>query len=247
VPKIALVAGSGLEKSFRIGGKRKKETPYGTAELAEMEIFGVPVIFLPRHGSEHSVPPHMINYRANIYALKEAGVEMVVATNAVGSLRKGYRPEDFVIPDQLLDFTKARPSTFFDGADGRVVHTDVTETYSHEIREALARAFAGKGARLHRKGVYVCTEGPRYETPAEIAMFRKLGGDVVGMTGYPEAVLAKELGLKYATICVVTNYGAGMQDRVDHSEVVKLMDRAMEDMRHNLKDAFRILSGRRAG
>ncbi len=242
MPEIALMAGSGLEKSFKISRDIKIKTPYGVVAASELEIFDIPIIFMPRHGREHSVPPHMINYRANIYALKEAGVKKVVSTNAVGSLRPSIRPGEYIVPDQLLEFTKARPSTFFDGSDGHVVHTDVTETYSPEVRKALIRSFSGREMPLHRKGVYVCTEGPRYETPAEIAMFRRLGGDVVGMTGYPEAVLAKELGLKYATICVVTNYGAGMQQRVDHSEVVRLMDKAMEDVRHYLKDTVRRLS-----
>jgi 5'-methylthioadenosine phosphorylase len=242
MPEIALVAGSGLEKSFKIERNLKIGTPYGVAEAARLEIFHVPVLFLPRHGQGHSLPPHTINYRANLFALKKAGVKKVVATSAVGSLRTKIRPGDFVIPHQLLDFTKARPSTFFDGADGRVVHTDVTETYSKEVREALIGSFSGQGHSLHTKAVYVCTEGPRYETPAEITMFRRLGGDVVGMTGYPEAVLAKELGLKYATVCIVTNYGAGMQKRVDHAEVLKLMERAMEDVRHGVKEAIRRLA-----
>jgi 5'-methylthioadenosine phosphorylase len=242
VPKIALMAGSGLEKSFKMSRDIKIKTPYGAVEASELEIFDIPIVFIPRHGREHSVPPHLINYRANIFALKEAGVEEVVSTNAVGSLRPVIRPGDCVVPDQLLEFTKNRPSTFFDGSDGRVVHTDVTETYSPGVRDALIKSFSGKEVPLHRKGVYVCTEGPRYETPAEIVMFRRMGGDVVGMTGYPEAVLAKELGLEYATLCVVTNYGAGMQRRVDHSEVVRLMDKSMEDVRHHLKETVRLLA-----
>jgi len=243
VPEIALMAGSGVEKAFKVSRDIRIKTPYGVVTASELEIFDIPVIFLPRHGREHSVPPHMINYRANVFALKEAGVKVVVSTNAVGSLRVGIKPGDCVVPDQLLDFTKARPSTFFDGSNGEVVHTDVTEIYSSEVRKALIRSFSGKKMPLHRKGVYVCTEGPRYETPAEIAMYRKLGGDVVGMTGYPEAVLAKELGLKYGTVCVVTNYGAGMQDRVQHSEVVRLMDSAMEDVRHHIKATVLLLAG----
>jgi len=242
VPEIAIVAGSGLEKSFKIDREALVRTPYGDVTLSEMEIFDIPVVFLPRHGREHSLPPHMVNYRANMFALKEVGVKKALATNAVGSLRERIGPGDFVVPDQLLDFTKARPSTFFDGKDGEVVHTDVTETYSEEVRKALIRSFQGKGASLHRKGVYVCTEGPRYETPAEITMFRRLGGDVVGMTGCPEAILAKELGIRYATICLVTNYGAGMQKRVDHSEVVKLMGASTDDVRHGIKEAVRRLS-----
>jgi 5'-methylthioadenosine phosphorylase len=242
VPEIALVAGSGLEKSFKITKDIKIKTPYGVIAASELEILDIPILFMPRHGREHSVPPHMVNYRGNIFALKEAGVKKIVSTNAVGSLRPGIRPGDSLVPDQLLEFTKARPSTFFDGSDGEVVHTDVTETYSPEVRNALIRSFSGGALPLHRKGIYVCTEGPRYETPAEIVMYRRLGGDVVGMTGYPEAVLAKELGLKYATVCVVTNYGAGMQDRIDHAEVVKLMDKAMEDVRHYIKDTVRRLS-----
>jgi 5'-methylthioadenosine phosphorylase len=245
MPEIAIVAGSGLEKSFRINRDLEIKTPYGPVVASELDIFGIPVLFLPRHGREHDVPPHMINYRSNVFALKEAGVSRVISTNAVGSLRRSIRPGDCVIPHQLLEFTKARASTFFDGTSGDVVHTDVTETYSTEVRKILVASYSGRKSRLHTRGVYVCTEGPRYETPAEISMFRKLGGDIVGMTGYPEAVLAKELGLKYATMCFVTNYGAGMQQRIDHSEVVKLMDRSVEDVRHYLKEAVRRLAAGR--
>jgi 5'-methylthioadenosine phosphorylase len=242
MPEIALIAGSGLESSFKLGRNLQFETPYGAAGAYEMEILGTKVLFLPRHGRGHTVPPHMVNYRANVFALREAGVTRVIATNAVGSLRERIRPGDFVVPDQFIDFTRARPSTFFDGVAGEVVHTDVTEAYSPEVRKALISSFAAEGDRFHRKGVYVCTEGPRYETPAEIVAFRRLGGDVVGMTGCPEAALAKELGLGYATLCIVTNYGAGMQKRVQHAEVVRLMEKASDKVRHVVKGAVESLA-----
>lgn len=242
MPNIAIIAGSGLEKAYTLRGQLKVDTPYGAAVTYDLQIDDIPVTFLPRHGLEHSVPPHRINYRANVYSLKQRKMEVVLATNAVGSLRRAVRPGDLFIPDQLLEFTKLRPFTFFDGEEGRVVHTDMTEPYSSVVRSALSGACRDAGARVHTSGVYVCTEGPRYETPAEIVMFRRLGGHVVGMTGYPEAVLARELGLEYGALCVVTNYGAGMQAKIDHKEVVELMGRSMEKVKLILVDAIKRLA-----
>jgi 5'-methylthioadenosine phosphorylase len=184
------------------------------------------------------VPPHRINYRANVWALHSLGVRRIVGTGAVGSLRLDYAPGEMVLVDQLLDFTRGRPSTFFDGegapggAEPAVVHTDMTEPYCPELRRVLAEAAAAEGALAHGQGCYVCTEGPRFETAAEIRMFRQLGADVVGMTNAPEVVLARELGMCYGLVAMVTNYGAGLTGRpLTHGEVVETMRENVRQLR----------------
>lgn len=226
--RIGLIAGSGIEDLYDGECPRTMtvQTPYGPVEVFSFEMDGREVVLLPRHGKEHSVPPHRINYRANLRALADLDCTCVIATNAVGSLNLNMAPGDFVIVDQFLDFTKARPLTFFDGEDGVVRHVDMTEPYCPRLREELRRAGEEElGRSLHLSGVYLCAEGPRFETPAEIRMFAQLGADVVGMTGVPEVVLAREAGLCYATVCVVSNWAAGISDApITHEEVVAIMD-----------------------
>jgi len=180
------------------------------------------VVFLARHGSGHTVPPHLVNYRANIWAVKKLGVKWVIATAAVGSLNQEFKPGHFVLVDQFIDFTKTRNSTFFDGGNRGVAHVDMTEPYCPVLRQHLHRIGLELGLNVHAAGTYVCTDGPRFETPAEIRMFKTLGGDVVGMTSVPEVVLAKEAELCYATICMVTNFAAGITDqKLTHQEVLE--------------------------
>lgn len=226
--RIGLIAGSGIEDLYDGECPRTLtvQTPYGPVEVFSFEMNGREVVLLPRHGKEHSAPPHRINYRANLRALADLDCACVIATNAVGALNLNMAPGDFVIVDQFLDFTKARPLTFFDGEDGVVRHVDMTEPYCPRLREELRRAGEEElGRSLHLSGVYLCAEGPRFETPAEIRMFAQLGADVVGMTGVPEVVLAREAGLCYATVCVVSNWAAGIADApITHEEVVAIMD-----------------------
>lgn len=223
--KIGLITGTGLE-SFGAGQCQNQalETPYGRVAMEYMQVGDREVYLLPRHGRDHDTPPHMINYRANIMALKMLGCEMVVATNAVGSLQQAMEPKQYVLPDQFLDFTRVRPLTFFDGEDGEVRHVDVTEPYCPAMRAMIAQVLEERGLPVHAVATYVCTEGPRFETPAEIRMFRSWGADVVGMTGLPEVVLAREVGLCYASLCIVTNYAAGMTGGpIEDDEVGALM------------------------
>ncbi|CAJ37461.1 S-methyl-5'-thioadenosine phosphorylase [Methanocella arvoryzae] len=224
MPRTAIIGGSGFYCVPGCNLKEKKvvRTKYGDATLFFYENEkGAEFVFLPRHGEGHTCAPHRINYRANVIALKEAGIERIIGISSVGSLREAIRPGDFVLLDQFLDFTKARPITFFD-EDGCVVHTDMTEPYCHDLRQCILSAPRGD-IRLHDKGTYVCTEGPRFETAAEIRMYATLGGDVVGMTGVPEVVLARELGMCYAGISVATNYAAGISKVVTHEEVLEAM------------------------
>lgn len=244
--RVGLIAGSGVEDLYHTEQPRLRtvSTDYGDVEAYLLDVGDREVVFLPRHGKEHSVPPHRINYRANIMAFVALDCPCVLATNAVGSLNPDMRPGDFVIVDQFLDFTKQRPLTFFDGEDGVVRHVDMTEPYCPRLREVLRVAGEREtGGRLHYGGTYVCAEGPRFESPAEIRMFRQLGADVVGMTGLPELVLAREAGLCYATVCVVSNWAAGISDApITHDEVVAIMDERQADLSALLRTAVSTLT-----
>ena len=189
---IAVITGSGMEGQFHLAGRRVVKTRYGSTITYASRVGGRAFYVLPRHGVEHDVPPHRINYRANIAALSQLGVKTVIATTAVGSMKPEFGVGQLGLLEQFIDFTKGRSSTFF---DGRAKHTDMTNPYDRELGEALVSAARKKGMNLRTGLVYVCAEGPRYESAAEIRMFKVMGGDVVGMTGVPEVVLARELGL----------------------------------------------------
>lgn len=180
-------------------------------------------VVIPRHGAAHRYPPQGINYRANIAALEQLGVKEVIATSAVGSMNPGFGVGEIGLIEQFLDFTKRRQATFF---DKKVVHTDMTYPYSRHINLELGVAAKKQGIELHQHLVYVCAEGPRFETAAEIKMYKILGGDVVGMTGVPEVVLANEKGIGYASVVIATNWAAGMQAKVSHGEVLKVMKKS---------------------
>lgn len=187
------------------------------------------VVLLFRHGLNHSIPPHRINYRANIYALKMLGVERILSINSVGSLKEHIKPGTFFIPQDFMEFTKNRISTYYDGEDGKVVHIDLSEPYCPEVVDILKNILNKRGYP-YNEGVYICTEGPRFETKSEIRFYRTLG-DVVGMTGYPEVALAKELGLCYASLCTVTNYAAGIsKDKLTVDEVFEVIRKVEEKL-----------------
>jgi len=190
------------------------ETPYGSpsSPLLYGSWGGAPVVVLPRHGEAHAVPPHRINYRANIRALADAGVEGVVAIATVGGIRDGWGPGTLVVPDQIIDYTSGRPLTFFDGESGAVRHIDFTWPFSAAPRRRLLDAARTAGVAVHDGGCYGCTNGPRLETAAEIARMKRDGCDVVGQTAMPEIALARELDLPYAAINIVVNHAAGQGD-----------------------------------
>jgi len=231
---IAIIGGTGVYDPDILNDIRdeKVSTPYGDVELKIGKHGGKLVAFMNRHGEGHSIPPNMVNYRANINALKRIGVKNILATAAVGSLNPLMQPGHLVFVDQFLDFTKCRQQTFFDGGSAGVVHTDMTNPYCCELREVLSRAAESEDLISHHSGVYVCCEGPRFETAAEIKMYRMLGGDLVGMTGVPEACLAREAKICYASIAMVTNFAAGISPtRLIHQEVVDAMIQNGENMR----------------
>ncbi len=225
--KLAVIGGSGVYQPAMLDDVAEVavDTPYGSIRPMVGRIAGKKVAFLARHGKDHSLLPHQLNYRANLWGLKELGVERIIATTAVGSLREEFAPGSLVLVDQFLDFTKQRPLTFFENGDVLRAHIDVTEPYCSDLRRQLEQAAASLGIAVHSGGCYVCAEGPRYETAAEIRMYRQLGGSVVGMTGVPEVVLARELGICYAGISMVTNWGAGISSSpLAHADVVQIMN-----------------------
>ena len=230
--RLGIIGGTGVYSLTATRGAVQETvaTRYGKATVLPAEIASHEVVFLARHGVGHRTPPHRINFRANVAALRSLGCTAVIATSAVGSLHLDLPPGAFVVADQLLDLTKARPLTFYDGDDEHgVKHVDVTEPYCANVRRWLIEGAAQVGEACADGGTYLCLEGPRFETAAEIRLFAQWGADMVGMTGVPEAVLARELGLCYATLCLVTNFGAGLSSNPpSHREVQELMDQRLQ-------------------
>lgn len=229
---MGIIGGTGVYQIVEMGDLKDKKvikTPFGESPPISILMFeDQEVAFLPRHREGHDTPPHMINYRANVYALKMLGAERIIATNAVGSLDESLKPGEFILPDDFLDFTRKRPFTFY---DDRAVHVDVTQPYCPQLGKTIISAGCGLKGKLTKGGVYVCTDGPRFETPAEIQMFRQLGGSVVGMTGLPEVVLARELEMCYASICMVSNYAASVSsDKITIDEVFEILDEKKREL-----------------
>jgi 5'-methylthioinosine phosphorylase len=209
---LAIIGGSGAS---RLGSDEAPldaaETPFGRASagIRRLTLAGQDVLFLPRHGVGHRIPPHRVNYRANLWALKEAGAERVVGLAAVGGIATGLGPRRFAVPHQVIDYTHGRDQSFHEGGESGVVHVDFTDPYCEPLRQALLEACAAARVDACDHGVYGATQGPRLETAAEIARMERDGCDLVGMTAMPEAVLARELDLCYATLAYVVNWAAG--------------------------------------
>lgn len=231
--KIAIIGGTGVYENAFLTDPQKMiiETRFGRALFHRGRYQEREVYFLARHGPGHAFPPHLVNYRANIAAIKKLDISAVIATAAVGSLRQEMAPGRMVVIDQFIDFTRCRPATFYEGGPEGVIHIDLTEPYCPELRRAILRAGAASGQQVIDGGCYLCTEGPRFETPAEIRMFALWGGDLVGMTNVPEVVLAREAGLCYATIALVTNFAAGISPTaLSHQEVLEEMARGKDSL-----------------
>lgn len=230
---VAIVGGSGVTDVLDEPQSREVSTRFGDVTVQVGGMAGRTVAFLPRHGEGHRVPPHRIDYRANVAALGEL-TDRILATAAVGGLHPDVEPGTFVLIDQFLDRTHGRASTFF---EDEVAHVDVTAPYCPELRAVLAGVAADLGLDARGSGTYVCMQGPRFETAAEIRELRIVGGDVVGMTGVPEVVLARELGLCYATVASITNVAAGLTDRpLSHEEVLEVQAANADRLQRLVRD-----------
>ncbi|MDG6987929.1 MAG: MTAP family purine nucleoside phosphorylase [Nitrososphaerota archaeon] len=229
--RIGVITGTGVTQHFDLRNARAVDTHYGRAMVYEPGGY----VVIPRHGAAHKNPPHGINYRANIAALNQLGVRSVITSSAVGSMDPQLKVGGLGLVGQFLDFTKRRQTTFY---ERRVVHTDMTNPYSERLNGELLAASRELGVGLKPGLVYVCAEGPRFETAAEIRMYRMLGGDVVGMTGVPEVVLANEMGMEYASVVVATNWAAGIQPKVSHEEVLEVMRRSGKRVKQLIEEAI---------
>lgn len=213
---LGIIGGTGLDEleGLELVAQHPVATPFGepSRPIQEGRIGGQTVFFLHRHGSPQAIPPHLINYRANLWALQSLGVERVVGINSVGGIAPSMRPGRLLIPDQLIDYTWGREHTFDDGASGTLMHIDFSEPYDRALRMALLDAANAAHIEHEPSGVYGVTQGPRLESGAEVQRLGRDGCDVVGMTGMPEAALARELGLAYACVCMVVNPAAGLGD-----------------------------------
>jgi 5'-deoxy-5'-methylthioadenosine phosphorylase len=213
---LAIIGGTGLTQiaDLQIVERKTLSTPYGepSADYLLADLNGVKLVFLARHGNPHRIPPHKINYRANIWGLKQLGVSNILAVAAVGGIGATMTPGHIAIPDQIIDYSYGREHTFFADDLQHVTHIDFSYPYTPALRERIIRAAADSGVAIAANGTYGCTQGPRLETAAEIKRLAQDGCDLVGMTGMPEAALARELDIAYANISVVVNWGAGLEE-----------------------------------
>ncbi|MEH6459371.1 S-methyl-5'-thioinosine phosphorylase [Chitinimonas sp. JJ19] len=241
---LAIIGGTGLTrlKNLKITHRQVIRTPYGepSGALTFGDINEHQVVFIARHGYGHTIPPHEINYRANIWALAEQKVKRVVSVCTVGGIRDDLPPGTVAVPDQIIDYTSGRKHTYFEGGDKPVTHVDFTEPYNPKLRARILKAAHAAGQKVVDGGVYAATQGPRLETAAEINRICNDGGHMVGMTGMPEAALAREAGLRYATIAVVSNWAAGRgnsQHHVDLAAAEGVFGEAIEHV-HRILEAL---------
>jgi len=233
---IAIIGGSGFEALLKDGVRKRLDTRYGIINYSQGSLSNVETIFIPRHGYKHEYPPHKVPYKGIIYAIKKLNIDKVIGISAVGSLREDLSPGMIVIPTQVIDYT-IRRETFY---DDKAIHVDITYPYCRGIIKILLDTAFKTGIQVKVGYKYIATEGPRFETPSEIRMFKILGGDIVGMTNIPEVVLAREAGLHYSLIAIVTNYAAGIQEKVSMDEVYIISKKAEENVfkliRESVKD-----------
>lgn len=239
--QLAIIGGSGIDKvcSWSLTGKLQCGTNFGlpSAEIETYTCGSETFYFLPRHGRPHHIAPHCINYRANLRALGELGVKRIIAINSVGGITA--HTNALMIPDQIIDYTYGREHTFYTGESGSVQHIDFAEPYSSVLRNRLVRSAANAGVSVIDGGVYAATQGPRLESAAEIRRFERDGCDIVGMTGMPEAALARELGIDYAALCIIVNAAAGKGDEeLTVAAMRRIMGSAVNDVEKILQAFF---------
>ncbi|MDT8397233.1 MAG: S-methyl-5'-thioinosine phosphorylase [Pseudomonadales bacterium] len=233
---LGIIGGSGLysvtaRPDIRI---EKLPTPYSSdpVQLHLEQADGRDFWFIPRHGKNHSIPPHRINYRANMWALKEVGVSRLVAVNAVGAIQEGLLAGAIVLPDQLIDYTWGREHSYFDGLDSLQNHVDFTFPYDTDLARIISQSCHALKIPVHQTGVYGCTQGPRLETAAEVRKLKNDGCDIVGMTGMPEAALARELDLRYSCLALVVNRAAGLDaNPITMAQIQAALDQGLDDVR----------------
>jgi 5'-methylthioinosine phosphorylase len=236
MPEFAIIGGTGLTslQNLEIVRREVMHTPYGepSGALTHGELDGTEVVFLARHGDAHTIAPHRVNYRANLWALKEAGARRIIAVCAVGGISKDMPPRALAIPDQIIDYTWSREHTFFDMGLSHVTHIDFTRPYCEDLRGVLIAAATSAGIKVIPHGTYGATQGPRLETIAEINRMERDGCDMVGMTGMPEAALARELDLCYAHCAVSANWAAGRSEgMIEMSEIEANLECSMQEIR----------------
>ena len=236
---LGIIGGTGLTQLANLEITRRQiiRTPYGeaSAPLTFGEICGHPVVFLARHGSGHTIPPHAVNYRANLWALHSEGVDEIVAIATVGGIHPDLVPGSIALPDQIIDYTHGRRSSFHDGVEQPVRHIDFTEPYCTNMRELCKQAAERAGESLLDGGVYAAVQGPRLETAAEINRLERDGATMVGMTGMPEAALARELEISYAALCPVANHAAGRGNSlhgISYEDIGAVLNATMQRVRN---------------
>ena len=247
---LGVIGGSGLDRfeDLQITDRRDVDTPYGpsSAALTFGKLRGRDIVFLPRHGDDHTIAPHRINYRANLWALHAQGVRELLAVSAVGGISARMMTGLLVVPDQIIDYTHGREATFFDGIANPLRHVDFTQPFSTLLRRQLFAAGHAAGQKLCDGGTYGATQGPRLETAAEIDRMERDGADIVGMTGMPEAVLARELGLDYAMLALVVNAAAGRGDSAKEVSMAEIQAVAEAGMLR-VRQIIQALEGARGG
>ena len=249
--EIGIFGGSGFYKFFRGARGIAVRTPYGTpsGRITLSEINGRKAAFLPRHGAHHELPPHKVPYRANVMAFKQLGVSRIIAPNAVGSLRADIRPGDFVFCDQFVNFTTGREDTYYDGP--LTTHVGMAQPYCPQMRTVASEAARRLGLRAHDAGTVVVIQGPRFSTTAESRFFTRQGWDVINMTQYPEAVLAREQELCYLNISLATDYDAGLEGDptvkpVSHEEVIRVFNGKIDSLRRLIVEIVKNLPEKRS-
>ena len=236
---LGIIGGTGLTElgNLKISKRLIVRTPYGNPSqpLVFGEVNGKEVVFLARHGGGHTIPAHAVNYRANLWALHSVGVSNLLAVATVGGITRNLVPGDIVLPDQILDYTYGRENTYHDGVELPVRHIDFTRPYTQSMRERCLQAATAVDCTVVDGGVYACVQGPRLETAAEIDRYERDGASIVGMTGMPEAALARELGVAYAALCPVVNFAAGRGDSeqaIQFDQVMPLLQQTMDKVCH---------------
>ena len=238
---LGIIGGTGMDQWGDPEQVHEVETPYGapSSPVQEFHSGQARIMFLARHGLAHNIPPHTVNYRANCWAMKTMGVDHLLGVNAVGAIRAGINASDLVLPDQIIDYTWGREHTISDSADVPLIHADFEFPYASELRKMLVAAAAASGVHIHDGGTHGVAQGPRFESAAEVTRMQRDGCDVVGMTAMPEVGIAREMGLDFAGLCVISNIASGLSDDpVNHQDILVVLETAMINARKLIRSVL---------